>query len=133
MKVECPNCQRKYSILEEKPPPGEEIPFSCPACKTAIEGHLPSDSEQDRPSSESASPDKGQPSNEALKKEILQTLSALPPMPQVLSKAREVMGNPKSGFKELAGVLETDQAIAARVLKLANSAYYGLSGKVSSI
>jgi HD-like signal output (HDOD) protein len=28
---------------------------------------------------------------------------------------------------------ETDQAIAAKVLKLANSSYYGLSGKVASI
>jgi HD-like signal output (HDOD) protein len=30
-------------------------------------------------------------------------------------------------------LLESDQAIATKVLKLANSAYYGLKGKVSSI
>jgi len=54
-------------------------------------------------------------------------------MPQTVLKAREIIANPRSDFKELAVLVETDQAIAAKVLKLANSAYYGLSGKVSSI
>ena len=30
-------------------------------------------------------------------------------------------------------MIETDQAIATKVLKIANSAYYGMSGKISSI
>ncbi len=72
-------------------------------------------------------------SGEALKKQILQSVSDLPPMPQTVFKVREVIANPDSSFKELAKILETDQAIAAKVLKIANSPYYGLSGKVSSI
>ena len=51
----------------------------------------------------------------------------------ILMRAREVMEDTTSGFGELAAVLETDQAIATRVLKMANSSYYGMSGKVSSI
>jgi HD-like signal output (HDOD) protein len=43
------------------------------------------------------------------------------------------MADTSSTFKELGEVIETDQAIAGRVLKLANSAYYGLRGMVSSI
>ena len=43
------------------------------------------------------------------------------------------MEDPGSSLKDLAGVIEHDQAIVARVLALANSAYYGLSGLVSSI
>jgi len=43
------------------------------------------------------------------------------------------MANPNSDYKKLAELLETDQAIAAKVLKLANSSYYGMNGKVSSI
>jgi HD-like signal output (HDOD) protein len=54
-------------------------------------------------------------------------------MPQAAYKAREVLGNPTSSFKDLAIVFVTDQAMATRVLKLANSAYYGLSKRVSSI
>ena len=72
------------------------------------------------------------PRGEALKKRILRSVSDLPPMPQAVFKVREIMGNPNSSFKELADIPETDQAIATRVLKIANSAY-GMSGKVSSI
>jgi HD-like signal output (HDOD) protein len=68
-----------------------------------------------------------------LKKKILKRIKDLPPMPKVLLKARQVMDDPKSGFKEIAKIIETDQAIAAKILKVANSAYYGLSGMVNSI
>ena len=54
-------------------------------------------------------------------------------MPNIILKAREIMEDPGSSLKDLAGVIEHDQAIVARVLALANSAYYGLSGLVSSI
>jgi HD-like signal output (HDOD) protein len=54
-------------------------------------------------------------------------------MPNIILKAREIMEDPGSSLKDLAAVIEHDQAIVARVLALANSAYYGLSGLVSSI
>ncbi|MDY6836690.1 MAG: HDOD domain-containing protein [Thermodesulfobacteriota bacterium] len=73
------------------------------------------------------------PSDEILKKEILDSVGDLPPMPQAMQKAREILADPNSSFKDLAIVLVSDQAIAAKVLKLANSAYYGLSKRVSSI
>jgi len=57
----------------------------------------------------------------------------LPPMPQVVLKVRNIMANPNLNFKDIAEVIETDQAIAARLLKIANSAYYGMSGMVASI
>jgi HD-like signal output (HDOD) protein len=69
----------------------------------------------------------------ALKSKILRGLVELPPMPNIILKAREIMEDPGSSLKDLAGVIEHDQAIVARVLALANSAYYGLSGLVSSI
>jgi HD-like signal output (HDOD) protein len=68
-----------------------------------------------------------------LKSKILRSLVELPPMPNIILKAREIMEDPGSSLKELSGVIEHDQAIVARVLALANSAYYGLSGMVSSI
>jgi HD-like signal output (HDOD) protein len=69
----------------------------------------------------------------SLKSKILRSLVELPPMPNIILKAREIMEDPGSSLKDLAGVIEHDQAIVARVLALANSAYYGLSGLVSSI
>ena len=72
-----------------------------------------------------------QPSN--LKSSILQGLVKLPPMPQIILKVRETMANPNAGLRDVVRIIEKDQALVARVLALANSAYYGLSGKVSSI
>lgn len=72
-----------------------------------------------------------QPSN--LKSHILRSLAKLPPMPQVILKAQETMANPNAGLRDLARIIETDQALVARVLSLANSAYYGVSGQVSSV
>jgi HD-like signal output (HDOD) protein len=111
---------------------GRKIAFPCPACKGMIALDLSAQSahaDGPRPSEKHREHEKGA----ALKKKILRTLGQLPPMPQTVLKAREIMTNPSSDFQELGDLLETDQAIAAKVLKLANSSYYGLSGKVSSI
>jgi len=85
------------------------------------------------PAEEKKSKQTAHTSGEVLKKQILQTVEDLPPMPQVAQKARQVVSNPDSSFKELAKVIETDQAIAAKVLRMANSAYYGSVGDVSSV
>ncbi len=66
-------------------------------------------------------------------KKILRDVKDLPPMPQVILKAQEMMADPDLDVKKIATIIETDQAIAIKVLRIANSAYYGLSGKVSSI
>ena len=68
-----------------------------------------------------------------LKNRILKSLDDLPPMHEVVMKAQEIMADPNSDMEDLAVVIETDQAIVIRFLKLINSAHYGLSGKVSSI
>ena len=132
MRVECPNCKKAFNIPDDRLPIDQQIAFPCPACKGMIEIDIRSPSSGDdgsQPQKKQKDHEKG----EALKKKILRAVGQLPPMPQTVLKAREIMANPNSDFKELGELLETDQAIAAKVLKLANSSYYGLSGKVSSI
>ena len=68
-----------------------------------------------------------------LEKKILRDVKDLPPMPKVILKAHQMMVDPDLDVKGIANLIETDQAIAIKVLRLANSAYYGFSGKVSSI
>lgn len=120
MRVECRNCKKAFHIPDERLPKNESIAFPCPVCKSTIELDL-------RPNPTEHT------TGEALKKRILRNVMDLPPMPQTVLKARNIMADPKSDFKQLAELLKTDQAIAAKILKLANSPYYGLSGKVSSI
>ena len=111
---------------------GEKIAFPCPACKGTIELDLTPKSARDS-AGLSEKKKKDHLAGEALKKKILRNVMDLPPMPQTVFKARDIMADKKSDFKELADLFETDQAIAAKILKIANSPYYGLSGKVSSI
>ena len=68
-----------------------------------------------------------------LKSKIIQDIKDLPPMPQVVIKIQHLIANLNSDTKQLAEIIESDQAIAAEVLKMANSAFYGMSGKISSI
>lgn len=141
MNVACNACNSSYDLPDNRLPKGRVVSFPCPACKNKITLDLrepaepePGDDNSDKiifkPLEESS--ETGLDTDD-LKKKILNKVKDLPPMPKVLFKAREIMSDPKSGFKEIAKVIETDQAIAARVLKVANSAYYGLSGMVNSI
>ena len=74
-----------------------------------------------------------EPENQEMMQKILAGVEDLPPMPEVVFKAQQLLADPDSSAKELAATLETDQAIATQVLKIANSAFYGMSGRVSSI
>ena len=147
MKIECPDCRKAYKIPDEKIPFGKKFAVSCLACKKRIVIDLRSEAKPNKPpqppkpekKTQAAEPapepsfGKKQPSGIKLKYGILRTLDDLPAMPHVVQKAQGIMARPDSNIKELARVIELEQAIATRVLKLANSAYYGLSGKVSSV
>lgn len=73
------------------------------------------------------------PSGRCLKQNILLAVNNLPPMPHVVHKARDIVQNPISGLKDIGDLIESDQALAMRILRLANSAYYSRMGKVSSV
>jgi HD-like signal output (HDOD) protein len=72
-------------------------------------------------------------SGRRLKQDILLAVNNLPPMPHLVHKARDIVQNPISGLKDIGDLIESDQALAMRVLRLANSAYYSRMGKVSSV
>ncbi len=129
MEIKCPSCGHKIIIPDERLLAFKaNVTVPCSGCEKDIE----IDFKTKRTSAASiASAEKL--SGEALKKTILKSVDNLPPMPQVAQKARRVISNPDSSFEDLAKVIETDQAIATTVLKLANSAYYGSAGTVSSV
>ncbi len=135
MLISCPHCKKSYDIPDDRLRKlGPKINFPCPSCKENIEVNLDAVSAESVSSSETAPQAEGSLSTgDALKKKILRTVGDLPPMPQVAQKARKITADENSSFKDLADVIETDQAIAARVLKLANSSYYGMAGTVTSL
>ncbi|VFU18355.1 Phosphodiesterase [anaerobic digester metagenome] len=137
MKICCPHCGKEYTIKREalrSSPDTVSIP--CPNCQKKILLHplAAGSGGPDRTSGHSMQTKGTAPvTGEALKQKIFKTLKDLPPMPQVVQKARKVLSDPKSSFSDLAKVIESDQGIVTRVLKMANSPYYGLSGSVSSV
>ena len=107
MRVTCLNCNKIFDIPDERLPIGKKIAFPCPACKGTIELDLTSKSAVNAGLATDNKPN-DRPTGQALKKEILRNVQDLPPMPQTVLKAREIMANPKSDFKELANLFETD-------------------------
>ena len=147
MRIECPKCLRISAISSDLIVTQKRaLELACSLCKAEVHVQLslPTDG-LPHPDSQTASGDEetrlastindnqDKPEILSLKSKILRSLVELPPMPNIILKARELMEDPGSSLKELSAVIEHDQAIVARVLALANSAYYGLSGMVSSI
>jgi len=64
---------------------------------------------------------------------ILAELDDLAPLPQVVTKALELIHDSSSNARELSQVLSLDQALAAKMLSLANSAYHGMPRRVTTI
>lgn len=133
MKIECSLCRKVYDVPEDRLPEKEQFSFPCPECKGMITVDLTNKGEATKASVTSKSLEKDLPRGEALKNQILRKVTQLPAMPQTVMKARKIMASDNSSFNELAEVLKTDQAIASKILKLSNSAYYGMRGKISSL
>jgi HD-like signal output (HDOD) protein len=130
VRVECPGCHKVYEIPDDRFKSNKKVTLPCPKCNTHID--IDPASSLNNP----ATPEDSKPdilSGEALKEKIVRSVGDLPPMPQAIFKAREILQDPNSSIKELAEVLESDPAIAAKVLQMANAPYYGMSGKVSSL
>jgi len=123
MKIQCPGCSKAYRIKDELVYKVHNKIAKCTQCGHGIPiGHFLLD--QDELSRFV--------SGDALRKEVIKNLKKLYPMPHILLKARKLLAG-NGNFDELGSLLNTDPALASRVLKVANSAYYGMSGKVSSL
>jgi putative nucleotidyltransferase with HDIG domain len=64
---------------------------------------------------------------------IAEKIIGLPPLPTVMAKVIHLLDSPPASAKSLAGLIEGDQVLAAKVLKLANSSYYGLQRSVATV
>jgi len=60
-------------------------------------------------------------------------LRDLPALPGIVERIVAVLEQPEGDLAEAAALVETDQVLTAQVLRLANSAFYGLSGRIGSV
>jgi HD-like signal output (HDOD) protein len=63
----------------------------------------------------------------------LESLTELPTIPAVISQVLDALDNPNLSAGNLARVIEQDQTLTARVLRVANSPFYGFARRISTI
>ena len=65
--------------------------------------------------------------------ELISNLGDLPPLPQVAAQVLRIAADPDSTTDELQRVISTDQALASQILKIANSAMFGMMREVKTL
>ncbi len=63
----------------------------------------------------------------------LREISHIATLPEITAKIVRLVEDPKSTAQDLHALIANDPALCARVLKVVNSAFYGLPGQVASI
>lgn len=66
-------------------------------------------------------------------KRVLQDIKEIPPLPEIATRVLQLTNDPEVSAAELNQVISRDEALTANVLKLCNSAYYGLPRVISSV
>lgn len=66
-------------------------------------------------------------------KEKIQSIIQLPTLPGIAVEVINMVDNPKTSASALGQIISKDQVLAAKVLKIANSPFYGFSKKIATI
>lgn len=77
----------------------------------------------------------GNPQGKNLEKieKIIDKIKALPTLSVVVAKVINVVSNPMTSAKDLSDIIVVDQALTAKVLRLANSAFYGFPFRIKNV
>jgi putative nucleotidyltransferase with HDIG domain len=65
--------------------------------------------------------------------DIAQRIEQIPTIPVVSTRINSLLQDEEVSITRVAGLIEKDQSLATKILKVANSAFYGTLNKVSSI
>ncbi|MDX1708742.1 MAG: HDOD domain-containing protein [Desulfobacterales bacterium] len=64
---------------------------------------------------------------------VISRVEDLPTLPRTVLRITELVNDPKSSARDLARIITDDQVLAARLLKLVNSSFYGFPQRISTI
>jgi putative nucleotidyltransferase with HDIG domain len=65
--------------------------------------------------------------------QVIKRVNAVPPLPAAVQRLNEMTGNTEISYEEMADVIATDEVLTTKILRVANSSFYGLSQRVSTI
>ncbi|MEP6933731.1 MAG: HDOD domain-containing protein [Nitrospirota bacterium] len=63
----------------------------------------------------------------------IKKLEDLPTLPHVVQRLAAMIGRPTVSTEEIGAIIEKDQVLAAKVLRLANSPFYGFPSRIGSV
>lgn len=64
---------------------------------------------------------------------IIQSVDNLPALPHVVTRVMELTDDPDASIQDINAVLQQDQGMTARVLRMANSAFYGFPRRIATV
>ncbi len=64
---------------------------------------------------------------------ITERITEFPTLPTVIARVMQIMDDPKSSAADLTNIIQLDQAMMFRILKMANSAYYGFPRAIATV
>ena len=65
--------------------------------------------------------------------QILQKIHLIPPLPAAVERLCEMVQDPEVDGNEVAKVLSVNEVLTSRILRVANSTFYGLSQKIGTV
>ena len=71
--------------------------------------------------------------NDSRLAEILSQVKAFPTMPEAGAKMLSLLEEPHTEISDIEEILRCDPGLTANILKLANSAYFGIPSKIGSL
>jgi HD-like signal output (HDOD) protein len=73
------------------------------------------------------------PPQKSIVERAISQVGEIATLPEVTVKIIEIVENPRSTARDLHEVIKKDPALSAKVLKVVNSAFYGLPGQIASV
>ena len=73
------------------------------------------------------------PANGKSYKDYIQNIRNLPSIPVVIFEVSRLLEDPMTNASDLAALISKDQGMVTKILTIANSPFYGLSKKISTI
>jgi len=66
-------------------------------------------------------------------RQMTEKIIGLPTLPTIVTQLISVVGDPASSARQIAQLVSTDQALTAKILKVANSSFYGFDRQIATV
>lgn len=66
-------------------------------------------------------------------RQVTEKIIGLPTLPVIVTQLISLLGDPRSSARQVAQLISTDQALTAKILKVANSAFYGFPREIATV